>query len=219
MEPEFYVDGFTKAMKRVFPKHATKIEALEKRWFEASESKDKASKDELVGVVTLEIRNKIIEWQNTSNDDSLPVKFYFDTKPEQVPALFEQAKYSFLPAYRGFTLRNTSISTSLENGCITYSHMTNISPQSFAQDALSPVVLIPGVTSEFEVNPSFDKFEYADKDGSIYAASVFKDIESREKDPYLTITKTIPALKQFVRETIALDKVTEDIMGVYKKIG
>lgn len=219
MEPHFYVEGFTDAMKRVFPNHVDEIEILEKRWADANKSKDKSKKDELVSTVTMEIRDKITRWQSDSQDSSLPVKFHFDTKPEQVPALFEQAKYSFLPAYRGFTLRNTSISTSLESGCVTYSHVTNISPCNFAQNVSSPVVLIPGVISEFEKNPSFDKFEYADKEGFVYAMSVFRDIEAREKDPYPTMTKTIPALKKFVSETISLDKITDDMIGVYQKVG
>jgi hypothetical protein len=219
MEPQFYVEGFTDAMKRIFPKHAHEIDVLEKRWLEASKSKDKSKKDELVSVVTMEIRHKITEWQNNPSEISLPVKYYFDTKPEQVPDLFEQARYAFLPAYRGFTLRNTSISTALESGCVTYSHVTNITPYQYPLDAASPIVLIPDVVSEFEKNPHFDKFEYADGEGGVYAMSVFKDIEAREKDIYPTMTKTIPALKKLVQETIALDHITDEIVGVYQKTG
>ena len=54
----------------------------------------------------------------------------------------------------------------------------------------------------------------------IQIRKVFDDIEQREKDHgYSTITQTMPALKALVDRTISTQKIVDDTIGVYQKVG
>lgn len=96
----------------------------------------------------------------------LPIKLYLNVEEQDLPALFEQCEYSFYPAYRGATLRNSSISTSLAFTNIIYSHMDTITPQILGKQGLYHEAMV-----------LFDDDNY-----HTYAAKVLEDISLREKD-------------------------------------
>lgn len=86
--------------------------------------------------------------------------------PQELAKLYAQCRYAFYPAYRGATLRNSSISTNLAYGCVLYSHTTDITP-----DCLLP----SGQYHQAMV--LFNESDY-----SSYAKLVFNDITEREAD-------------------------------------
>jgi glycosyltransferase involved in cell wall biosynthesis len=97
--------------------------------------------------------------QNTD----LPIVLHLDAPPENLAELFKQCPFAFYPAYRGATLRNSSVSTALAYGCLIYSHYS----------AITPEVLKPGGTYEdaMVLLPNDDYHTYAD--------NVLKDIHGR----------------------------------------
>lgn len=71
---------------------------------------------------------------------ALPIKLFLNVAPHDLPPLFEACEYAYYPAYRGATLRNSSISCELANGCIIYSHITSLTPDELRiqGEGLSP---------------------------------------------------------------------------------
>jgi len=97
---------------------------------------------------------------------ALPVELHVNVPEDRLADLFNRCKYAFLPAYRGGTLRNSSMSTCLSNGFITFSHLTEVTPSSLKEGG-----------RYFGAMPLIKETSYRQ-----YAETVFKDIKARECD-------------------------------------
>ena len=58
----------------------------------------------------------------------LPLEIHVDVPKQELKALFNRCTYAFMPAYRGATLRNSSISSCIAQHFIVYSHVSEITP-------------------------------------------------------------------------------------------
>lgn len=134
---------------------------------------------------------------------ALPIELHVNVPREKLAALFNQCTYSCLPAYRGATLRNTSISSSLANQWIIY---------SFENRFCTPRCLKRG--GEYDgamVLEGDDKYPY------VFASRVLKDIIQREKNPKLNdVTRQIAA--KLVGEKLSPDVVIEKQIHVYDRL-
>ena len=98
---------------------------------------------------------------------ALPISLHLDVEEKDLPNLFARCKYAFYPAYRGATLRNSSISTELAFGCVLYSHVDK---------TITPVCLQKnGVYRQAMVLMDSDAY-------ATYATNVAADIVLREKN-------------------------------------
>ncbi len=131
----------------------------------------------------------------------LPIELHLNVPAQDLPKLFNQCTYSFLPAYRGATLRNTSISSSLANGFITYSHIT----------ATTPTCLKPG-EQYGEAIVSTKDAQYAS-----YAETVLSDILAREKNPELNL-KTKETAKKLIEEQLTDKIIAQSHDQVYSTV-
>jgi hypothetical protein len=120
----------------------------------------------------------------------LPIGLHLDVAQENLPALFDKCTYSYLPAYRGATLRNSSISSSLSNQFITFAHEGRITPASLKADgAYSDALVLIAHRDRTNV------YSYA-------ADTVFEEIQRREENPDLN-AETITALETLVGEQLS----------------
>lgn len=139
---------------------------------------------------------------------AIPLEIHVDVPKEKLFPLFSRCTYSFLPAYRGATLRNSSISSSIAQGWITYSHSDIITPPSIRTggsyaDAL--VCLDNLVDEEGDTN-------YA-----LYADTVLEDIAVRETNPRFN-TETYEATQRLMREVLNREKVCEIHQAIYDEL-
>lgn len=123
---------------------------------------------------------------------AIPVKLFLNIEEKELPNIFDQCTYSFLPAYRGATLRNSSISSSLANHFITYTHATDVTPDFLCRHGKhqDSVVLI------------------SDTSYPEYAKAVLKDIVKRERSPRLNRT-TEYAAKKLVGDLISIEAIAK----------
>lgn len=150
---------------------------------------------------TEENRKKVIEelkklYNNTLKYiDTLPVELHFDVPTSELGNLFDRCCYSYLPAYRGATLRNTSISTSITQKLITYSGEGKITPNILkqGQEYHGAVIL--------ESDPQ----------------KVFDDIEKRENNPQLNDNTRIIQTK-LVNQEISKEVIARKHIAIYDEI-
>ena len=103
---------------------------------------------------------------------ALPIEIHVKVPNDKLGNLFARCLYCYLPAYRGATFRNTSISTSLHD-FVTYVHEGLITPNSLRPGGkyAQALVLIPYKKSE-------EFYAYS-------AERVLEDIINRENNPSL----------------------------------
>ncbi len=135
-------------------------------------------------------------YENTlKQTTTFPVELHFDVEESKLGELFDRCSYSFLPAYRGATLRNTSITTSITQKLITYSGLSDVTPNILreGQEYDGAVIL--------KNNPKM----------------VFDDILKREGDKILNAqTRTIQT--KLVEEKISREAVAKKHIEVFSKI-
>lgn len=135
----------------------------------------------------------------------LPIELHIDVPKSKLPALFKRCTYSYLPMYRGATLRNTSISSSIANGFVTYSHCDSITPKILSQGKYSKaMVLLP----EMDDDRRYD----------CYAQFVLEDIIKREQNPKLN-AETLACAKALVSEVLSREVIAEQHIDVYESVG
>ena len=151
---------------------------------------------------------KLYEQLKDTDASALPIKLFLNVDESKLTALFKECEYSFYPAYRGVTLRNSSISTSLAYGNIIYSHISDITPQSLRSNGEYHNAMV-----------LFNSDKYA-----TYAVNVFNDMKARELDRSEMYTwskrksrneMTRDLAKDLLANELALDKVTQRHMRVY----
>ena len=129
-----------------------------------------------------------------------PIELHLNVPENELNDLFNRCTYSFLPAYRGATLRNTSFSSSLANRFITYSSKTKVTPKCLLpEDKDSEIV-------------KFVPFEY-DK----CADSVLEDIIMREREPSLNEAME-SRIVQFVQEQISPEIIAFQHQTIYRNL-
>ncbi|GAA5253123.1 hypothetical protein [Candidatus Rickettsia kedanie] len=129
-----------------------------------------AKSDELHNKNPKELKKLYEKYQQQNIKPALPIELHLDVPKQKLPELFDKCTYSFLPAYRGATLRNSSISSSLANKFITYSHIN---------DQITPTNLKPG--GEYSTSMVLQ----SNDDYNKYAENVFINISSRKHNPKL----------------------------------
>lgn len=129
---------------------------------------------------------------------ALPIELCLDVEEFQLDELFSQCTYSFLPAYRGATLRNSSISVSIANQWITYSHIGEITPN-----------LLKKHEAHGEAMVLLDDINYEN-----YADRVLADIQQREKDKTLNL-KTQNAAKKLAENILSPEGIAISHTKVY----
>lgn len=97
---------------------------------------------------------------------ALPIKLFLDVDENEIKRLFALCEYSFYAAYRGATLRNSSISVSLAYGTIIYSHIGPITPASLNKEGEYSGAMVLFDTNNYES----------------YANNVLEDITNREQN-------------------------------------
>ncbi len=144
----------------------------------------------------------VLTKQLQDNESNLPIKLFLDVPDKKLPEIFEECEYAFHPAYRGATLLNSSMNTSLAFGCVVYSHITNTTPNvlqgtgAYAQG----IVLVPN--SEYQT----------------YAANVLTDLQEREANKecyHLKYSKKNISYNQHTRD-VAHSLYVNELMGVRK---
>ena len=131
---------------------------------------------------------------------ALPIEFHVNVPEEKLTDLFNRCTYSFLPAFRGATLRNTSISTSITNEWVTYTHATRVTPACLKTGKYKDALVIIQETQEYR-----------------YAAAVLKDILQREKAPHLN-EKTQQKAQLLIQEVISIEAVIKRHLMIYGRL-
>lgn len=145
---------------------------------------------------------------------ALPIKLYLNVEEDSLPALFEQCEYSFYPAYRGATLRNSSISTSLAFSTVIYSHIGKITPNLLTKEGLYQGAMV-----------LFDDANYEH-----YAPGVLENIIEREEDKeekrrdcsgrkLIDLnTRTRIMARELVANELSLESVAKKHLEVYSEV-
>lgn len=183
---------------------------------------DRGSQKELVRLMESVYPNKKQEIKSACSVQALKILLKkYQTMPELLPAipleihvdvavgdllpLFSRCTYSFLPAFRGATLRNSSISSSIAQGWITYSHSDRITPDSIRTHGnyASALVCLDNLVNE-----------HGDTDFAKYADTVLIDIQSREVDSTLNVS-TQRAAAILMKEVLSRETVRELHQAIY----
>lgn len=122
---------------------------------------------------------------------ALPIEIHLNVTENELSKLFDCCTYSYLPGYRGATLRDSSISCSLTNQFVTYVHEGKITPEYLKVGGLYQEAV-----SMIKYDPKKDFYSYS-------AETVLADIVKRERDPKLNI-KTAQATLKLVNEQLSL---------------
>jgi ankyrin repeat protein len=147
-------------------------------------------------------------YQKIQTPPNLPIKLLVDIDEEKLEKIFEQCEYAFYPAYRGATLRNSSIATDLAFSCVIYSHISEITP---------PCLLKNGEYHQSMVLFESDSYK-------TYAKNVLDDIIYRENDKKKNITlkslneKTREMGKKLLNNELSLSCVTNKHIALYKTL-
>ncbi len=175
------IDEFSAILETLYPKHSKQIREAFKQ---GNNYEERAQ-----SLIKL-YRTKLKKVKPT-----LPVELYLDVPEAGLAKLFDRCNYSYLPAYRGATLRNTSISTSISQNLITYAGQTGITPEILKEggDCHGAVTLMP-----------------KEKD-------VLRDIAKREKNTKLN-KQTIKVQKRLVRDEISANAIAKKHIGVYSLV-
>lgn len=147
---------------------------------------DKA--DDFLNQSPQELKDQFLALQDQGVTPTLPIKLFLDVDQQALPNLFRQCAYAFYPAYRGATLRNSSLSTALAYGCIVYSHIGSATP-----DCLQ---------NEGEYNQALVLFD--DDAYQMYAGKVADDILLRENN-------SADCAKQIYSPKLSLNEMTKKI--------
>lgn len=147
-----------------------------------------------------------------SEKPALPIRLFLDATEEDVKNLFMQTEYTFYPAYRGATLRNSSICTSLAFGNIIYSHTTDITPNCLSKDGIYNNAMV-----------LFDSDDYHS-----YAQHVYDDILAREKEKnelqFFSSNKmtkndyTRQIAKSLLANELSTDKIIQSCRNIYRSM-
>jgi ankyrin repeat protein len=132
----------------------------------------------------------------------LPIRLFLDVPEEKLPTLFADCEYGFNPAYRGATLRNSSISTMLAYHCITYSHVSHCTPS----------LLLNGGAHEKAM------VLFPDDDYAQYANRVLQDITARENSFTNINEATRTQIQHLVNEELSLEKIVLKHVAVYQSL-
>lgn len=142
---------------------------------------------------------------------ALPIHLFMDVEEKDLAALFQQCEYAFYPAYRGATLRNSSIATELAFGCIIYSHISEITPDCLLKDG--------------EYHQSMVLFE--DYSYDTYPKSVLADIAFREYNKIMTNIydgsiklndKTRQIANHLLETTLSAEQIVNKHLEVYESL-
>ena len=152
---------------------------------------------------TPELKNLLKDYkEDPTLIPELPLEIHVDVPKEQLKSLFDRCTYSFLPAYRGATIRNSSISCSLAQKFITYSHSSYITP---------PELLSTGVYAGALV--LFDKFNT--DSGKKYVQWVLADILNRNTNPILNADCQI-AIEKLLKEQLSSSNIAQQHIHLYQ---
>jgi hypothetical protein len=116
---------------------------------------------------TAALKRLLVQYQQSALIPALPLEIRVDVPTAALPELFNRCKYAFLPAYRGATLRNSSMSSALAQNFITYSHIEGITPKLLLADGEYQEAMI--------LFPNFDG-----TNGTEYVEWVLHDILERD---------------------------------------
>lgn len=142
------------------------------------------------------------------------MEIHLDVSEQELARLFARAKYSFLPAFRGATLRNSSISCSLSqsvHGLVTICHYDDITPTVLRKkgEHEKAMVFMPEGSDNY-----FGQKEYT-QDG--YAGMVFEEIQRREKDPKLN-QETLEAARRLTDQCLSRKVVGLAHLALYDQM-
>lgn len=144
------------------------------------------------------IKAKLKNLKENGIESVLPIELHLDAPEEVLPGLFEKCTYAFNPAYRGMTLRNSSMSSALANGFVLFSHIDRITPATLRPD---------GQLSECAVLSTTDSYH-------TYADWVLAQIKSRTTNPELNQLTSNMALAA-ARQHLSLDLITQKHSDIY----
>lgn len=133
---------------------------------------------------------------------ALPIELHLNVESTSLPELFGSCTYSVLPAFRGATLRNSSISSSLTNHLITYTHETSITPDCLRQNGAYNAALVL-----IQNNNNPEK----------YAEEILQDIENREQRKNANDV-ILDAMKKLVKNKISTDAIAKQHCELYRKL-
>jgi hypothetical protein len=135
---------------------------------------------------------------------AIPIELHLNVPANSLPDLFDRCTYSYLPAYRGGTLRNTSISSSIANPLITFVHDSDITPDSLRENGehSDAIILIP---------------EDAKQSFSHSPRVVLAEIVNREKNPEHNI-KTEKAALKLVANSLCPTIVAAQYAKIYSEL-
>jgi hypothetical protein len=142
---------------------------------------------------------------NYNNDPTiipdLPMEIHVDVPKDQLLPLFNRCTYAFLPAYRGATFRNSSITSCLAQRFIIYSHI----------DPITPIELLPegAYTNALMLFNGFNG-----DNGQIYVDWVLQNILAREQNPALNI-ECIEAIEKLLSEKLSRDVIGKQHVDLY----
>lgn len=147
---------------------------------------------------------------------ALPIELHLDVPEQELARLFMRSRYSYLPAYRGVTLRNTSISCSLtqaETGLVTLSHQGFITPKELQHGGCFEKALVLMPNEEYGTGDD-DKGRY-EYDG--YAGAVFEEILKREKEPKLN-EETLQVARELLKQRLSHTIVAYEHQSIYEAL-
>ncbi len=134
---------------------------------------------------------------------ALPIELHIDVPISDLAPLFQRCTYAYLPAYRGVTLRNSSISSAIAQCFVTYSHIDEITPSDLRPEGAyhNALVLMQG------------------ENYHTYANEVFADLLKRESEPEATSNlQTKQNAKRLLGEALSRDLIGNRHCGIYQRL-
>lgn len=142
--------------------------------------------------------------QQAGISPAIPVELHTNVPEPELEEIFSRGTYAFQPANRGGTLRNASPASTLANGLITISHVSDITTDSLMSggEHEGAMVLFTPEAAQHSGNPD------APVVTEPYVQWVFDQIVARERDPSLN-ADTLERQTTLVEELTSIAKVAE----------
>lgn len=170
-------------------------------------------KGEMEGKDIKELKELLIQYKKQEESGKLtadiPMELHLDVPKENLRELFDQCTYAFLPAYRGATLRNSSMVNAFSNGFIVYSHKSEFTPSCLCSNGEHHGAMV------LMESDAYGEDKEGDCDFNGYANEVLIDIARRIQD-YKLNQETLNRCKRLTETRLSGEIIFNQFSAVYK---